>query len=167
MTEQTERQPSRDLSIPIVWGVAAGLFVAVLLRGALGGGIVLVLSLLTFAAVISTATGRNLLERRAPRMARVVVRRPRRAARPPSTMLEAAIGSDVTTPAPRDPGTEAALRTLGAADRREVAAWTPAPPARKEAPARSRAAWMGQAERIAFGRRDDDDTDSDAAAKQG
>jgi hypothetical protein len=165
MSEQTERKPSRDLSIPIVWGVAAGLFVAVLLRGALGGGIVLVLSLLTFAAVISTATGRNLLERRAPRMARVVARRPRRTARPPSSMLVAAVGSDMTTPAARDDRTQAALRALGAADKSQIAAWTPAAAGRKEGAAESRATWMGQAERIAFGRRDD--TDSDAAAKQG
>lgn len=165
MTEQTERKPSRDLSIPIVWGVAAGLFVAVLLRGALGGGIVLVLSLLTFAAVISTATGRSLLERRAPRMARVVVRRPRKVARPPSAMLEAAIGADVTTPAPRDARTEAALLALGAAEKSQIAASTPEAATRKEAAMDSRSTWMGQAKRFAFGGRDK--TDSDASAKQG
>jgi predicted flap endonuclease-1-like 5' DNA nuclease len=157
----------RDLTLPIVWGVAAGLFVAVLMRGALAGGLILVLSLLAFGTVVLGSGGvPRLRRRRAP-----AVQPPRRRApQPPLAMLAAAVGDDLTRIRGVDDRTASALRALGVNRYSQIAAWTRGEAARMDATlggtrAVLREDWIGQAGHLALGR--PAATGSDAPAKQG
>lgn len=155
----TQRR-SPGIMIPVVWGSAAGLFVAVLTQGALGGGIVLTLALLTFGSVLYfSRRGIALRRPRAPRP-KAAPRAPllrRKPLRPPSEMLNAAIGDDLTRIEGVDARTATALGALGVRRFGQIAAWTPEEAARMDATlggdrAVLRADWIGQAQRLALGK---------------
>jgi predicted flap endonuclease-1-like 5' DNA nuclease len=158
----------RDLTLPIIWGVAAGLFVAVVMRGLLAGGLILLLALLAFGTIVLSAGGLPRLRRR--RRAPVSAAPRRSAPRPPSAMLAAAVGDDLTRIRGVDGRTAAALKALGVRRYSQIAAWTPDEAARMDATlggtkAVLREDWIGQAGHLALG--GPAATGSDAPAKQG
>lgn len=106
MSESDENSKSGDsgsLAIPVIWGVGAGLFAAVLTRGVLAGGIVVVLALIVFAAVVLSARRANRPAPK-PRPAQPAsVKRRTGPPRPPRAMTEAALEGGAAMVAPENP----------------------------------------------------------------
>jgi predicted lipid-binding transport protein (Tim44 family) len=132
---------SGSLAIPVIWGVGAGLFAAVLTRGVIAGGFVVVLALIVFGVVVLSAKRANNPQ-------------PRRRPAPPAEAPKPRRTGPPRPPRPPAAMTEAALEREGTA--------------RKAAPAQSgrRADWLSQAQKLAFGKKDDTQ-DDDASASKG
>ena len=125
-----------SLAIPVIWGVAAGLFAAVITRGVLPGGIVMVLALMVFGAVVlPSRRGRPAPRRRERRRkAKGVTGAPARRTppRPPEAMTRAAMAAGSATPSLPAPAAEAV-------------------PEEAQASPSRRGSWLQQAQRFAFG----------------
>jgi hypothetical protein len=93
VSENSETRKSEEdgsLAIPVIWGVGAGLFVAVLTRGVLAGGIVVVLALMVFGAVVLSSRPRQPTRREKKARERAPILR-RGPPKPPSAMTKAAM----------------------------------------------------------------------------
>jgi hypothetical protein len=139
------RDETGSLAIPVIWGVAAGLFAAVITRGVLPGGIVVVVALMVFAAVVlSSRRGRSSPRRHKGRAAHEATRTPARRQgppRPPAAMTRAAIATGSPALAAGDLAGQA-LPPPEAAPQSEAGQTPPA-----------RSGWLEQAQRFAFGER--------------
>ena len=170
------------IAIPTVWGVATALFVAILLQAALPFVVLVAVCVAVFGGfVLSSRALRRLFGRSVkPRRAAARVGFPARGKlRPSAAMARAAMQHDADADDDLkeivgvDPRLEESLHALGITRHSQIAAWTPEEAARMDAeldssPGRvARQDWIGQAQRLVLGRRQDDDGDTSGTARQG
>jgi hypothetical protein len=89
--DKPNKSDDSSLAIPVIWGVGAGLFAAVLTRGVLAGGIVVVLALVVFGAVVLSARPQRIPRRRRKRGRTAAPMMRTGPPKPPSKMTQAAM----------------------------------------------------------------------------